>query len=75
MLDTHKLMVLEQKGILVESLHFPDVIYCIDKNGNGVNIVYNSKEKIFELAIAGEHLETFINELKEVYNHMKRRSV
>ncbi len=58
---------LDRKAMLVESNHFKDVIYAIDREGQGMWLLAGGKE------VAISDPVTLVMELFEVWQHIKPR--
>lgn len=74
-LHPNKGMKLEQYCLTVESQYFEDILYCINKDGSGMHIIYTANKRTIDIPIKDGHVEAFANELKEVYQHIKPRKV
>lgn len=66
-ISDHLAVKLGQKALLVES-RFDGTIYAIDKGGKGMWLLSGGAE----IPIAAEHVEEFINELRDVWSIYKR---
>jgi len=62
-------VALEAKAMLIDSEHFHDVTYAIDREGNGMWLLVKGKE------IAISDPVTFVQEMFEVWQHMKPKGV
>jgi hypothetical protein len=60
-------MKLEETHKLVESIHFRDVLYAVDRQGKGIHILYG-KANSKELALSADDVLDFLQELWEIWN-------
>ena len=61
---------LEGKYRFIESIHFKDVVYAIDKDGKGLHILYG-KSRNKEMIIGAEDMDNLLSEIKEVWEHVR----
>lgn len=59
------LMKIGEKAILVESEHYDDVFYAIDKEGRGMWLIAGDK------IVAMDDPNTIADEIKAVWEHLK----
>ena len=57
---------LEHKVLMVESDHF-DVLYALDRKGKGMYIIHKDQS----IPVCHKDVETFADEIKAVWNHLK----
>lgn len=62
-------VALEAKAMLVESEYFKDVTYAVDREGNGIWLLIGNK------VIGVSDPVTFVQEMFEVWQHMKPKGV
>lgn len=65
-----KMAKLEGQYRFVESIHFKDVVYAIDKDGKGLHILYG-KGRNKEMIIGAEDVDNLLAEIKEVWEHVR----
>ena len=58
---------LEKRYLLVESEHFHLVDYAVDREGKGMHIIYKNNF----IPLAPDDINTFLDEVKKVWEHMK----
>ena len=58
---------LEPKALLVDSERFEFLIYAVNHKRKGMHIIY----KDAEIPLAADDIELFIQEIREVWNHME----
>ena len=66
-MTTQELLKLEESHILVESIHFRDVIYAVHRDGKGIHVLYG-KSYNRELALGADDVLDFLQEIWEIWN-------
>lgn len=66
-MTTQELLKLEETHKLVESIHFRDVLYAVDRQGKGIHILYG-KGFDKELALGADDVLDFLQEIWEIWN-------
>jgi hypothetical protein len=60
---------LEETHILIDSIHWPEVIYAISKDHKSMYVRYGHKQ---ELPLWGDQVKAFTTELLKVWEHIGR---
>jgi hypothetical protein len=58
---------LEETHILIDSIHWPEVIYAISKDHKSMYVRYGHKQ---ELPLWGDQVKAFTTELLKVWEHI-----
>lgn len=61
-----KMYAIEKNAMLVESECFNDVMYAINKQGNGMHIIYRN----IAIPVSYENVEMFAEEILSVWQHL-----
>ena len=64
-------MKLEETHILIDSIHWPEVIYAISKDHKSMYVCYGEGHKQ-ELPLWGDQVKAFATELLKVWEHIGR---